>query len=124
VERLPLVKQMWAWSQDGTQCACQSACTKGCGVDSGVIADPDLLARAMPVHSLPGASLSRAVRRNSRQNSGFTAAGERRNKVIMRGGARGAARSRYRDHTLAHPREPFPVAVSRSARTLRPCWVR
>ncbi len=115
-DKLPLLKQVLAMAPRVVSSApCQEIVREGTGVDLAQLP----VQTCWPGDAAPlitwGLTVTRGPNR-SRQNLGiYRQQVIARNKVIMRWlSTRGGALD-YRDHCLARPREPFPVAVALGA---------
>ncbi|HUP94945.1 MAG TPA: 4-hydroxy-3-polyprenylbenzoate decarboxylase [Burkholderiales bacterium] len=115
-ERLPLMKQLWAMEPRTVRNApCHECMHEGAAVDLASLP----IQTCWPGDAGPlitwGLTVTRGPQK-SRQNLGiYRQQVIGRNKVIMRWLAQRGGALDYRDHTLARPREPFPVAVALGA---------
>jgi 4-hydroxy-3-polyprenylbenzoate decarboxylase len=115
-DKLPLLKQMLSMVPAVVSAApCQENVREGADVDLGSLP----IQTCWPGDAAPLITWGLVVTRGpqkQRQNLGiYRQQVIAKNKVIMRWlSARGGALD-YRDHCLAHPREPFPVAVALGA---------
>ena len=115
-DKLPLLKQVLTMRPDVISSApCQEQVWEGSDVDLGRLP----IQTCWPGDAAPLITWGLVVTRGpqkQRQNLGiYRQQVIARNKVIMRWlSARGGALD-YRDHCLAHPREPFPLAVALGA---------
>jgi 4-hydroxy-3-polyprenylbenzoate decarboxylase len=114
--KLPLLKQIFSMTPEVvSSAACQELVWEGTAVDLGCLP----IQTCWPGDAAPLITWGLVVTRGpnkSRQNLGiYRQQVIAPNKVIMRWlGMRGGALD-YRDHCLAHPREPFPLAVALGA---------
>jgi 4-hydroxy-3-polyprenylbenzoate decarboxylase len=112
-EKLPLLKQVWAMEPRVVRDApCQQTVLEGAGVDLAVLP----IQTCWPGDAAPlitwGLTVTRGPQKK-RQNLGiYRQQVIARDKVIMRWLAHRGGALDYRDHALAAPREPFPVAVA------------
>ena len=115
-EKLPLLKQVWAMEPRTVRAApCQEVIKRGDEVDLASLP----IQTCWPDDAGPlitwGLTVTRGPQKK-RQNLGiYRQQVVARNKVIMRWLAHRGGALDYRDHGLAHPREPFPVAVALGA---------
>ncbi len=115
-EKLPLLKQVWSMEPRLVRSApCQEVVRDGDEVDLASLP----LQTCWPGDAGPlitwGLTVTRGPHK-SRQNLGiYRQQVIARNKVIMRWLAHRGGALDYRDHTLARPREDFPVAVALGA---------
>ena len=115
-EKLPLLKTVLSMEPRAvTRAPCQEAVLEGPDVDLGRLP----IQTCWPEDAAPlitwGLTVTRGPNRR-RQNLGiYRQQVLARNKVIMRWLAHRGGALDYRDHCLAHPREPFPVAVALGA---------
>jgi len=112
-DKLPLLKQILAMTPRTVSSApCQEVVHEGAAVDLGALP----VQTCWPGDAGPlitwGLTVTRGTRQR-RQNLGiYRQQVIARNKVIMRWLAHRGGALDYRDYTLAHPREPFPLAVA------------
>ena len=112
-DKLPLLKQILAMTPRAVSSApCQEVVEEGAAVDLGALP----VQTCWPGDAGPlitwGLTVTRGPRQR-RQNLGiYRQQVIARDKVIMRWLAHRGGALDYRDHALAHPREPFPVAVA------------
>jgi 4-hydroxy-3-polyprenylbenzoate decarboxylase len=115
-DKLPLLKQVLSMApRTVTGAPCQETVQEGPDVDLGRLP----VQTCWPGDVAPlitwGLTVTRGPARR-RQNLGiYRQQVIGRNKVIMRWLAQRGGALDYRDHCLAHPREPFPVAVALGA---------
>jgi 4-hydroxy-3-polyprenylbenzoate decarboxylase len=115
-EKLPLLKQVLAMQpKEVSNAPCHETVLDGEEVDLGRLP----IQTCWPGDAAPlitwGLTVTRGPNRR-RQNLGiYRQQVIARNKVIMRWLAHRGGALDYRDHALAHPREPFPVAVALGA---------
>ena len=115
-DKLPLLKQVLAMAPRTVSGApCQEIVHEGPDVDLGRLP----IQTCWPGDAAPlitwGLTVTRGPNQR-RQNLGiYRQQVIARNKVIMRWLAQRGGALDYRDHCLAHPREPFPVAVALGA---------
>ena len=115
-EKLPLLKQVLAMAPKVVGSApCQETVQEGPDVDLGRLP----IQTCWPEDAAPlitwGLTVTRGPNQR-RQNLGiYRQQVIGRNQVIMRWLAQRGGALDYRDHCLAHPREPFPVAVALGA---------
>src|SRR5215813_4907095 len=115
-DKLPLLKQVLAMApRKVASPPCQQAVWEGAEVDLGRLP----IQTCWPGDAGPlitwGLTVTRGPNQR-RQNLGiYRQQVIARNKVIMRWLAHRGGALDYRDHGLAHPREPFPVAVALGA---------
>lgn len=115
-EKLPLLKQVLAMQpKEVSSAPCQETVWEGGEVDLGRLP----IQTCWPGDAAPlitwGLTVTRGPNRR-RQNLGiYRQQVIARNKVIMRWLAHRGGALDYRDHALAHPKEPFPVAVALGA---------
>jgi len=115
-EKLPLLKQVLAMAPKVVGSApCQETVQEGPDVDLGRLP----IQTCWPGDAAPLITWGLTVTRGPsqrRQNLGiYRQQVIGRNQVIMRWLAQRGGALDYRDHCLAHPREPFPVAVALGA---------
>jgi 4-hydroxy-3-polyprenylbenzoate decarboxylase len=112
-DKLPLLKQILAMTpRTVSSAACQEIVREGARVDLGELP----VQTCWPGDAGPlitwGLTVTRGPRQQ-RQNLGiYRQQVIARDKVIMRWLAHRGGALDFRDHALAHPREPFPVAVA------------
>jgi 4-hydroxy-3-polyprenylbenzoate decarboxylase len=112
-DKLPLLKQILAMTPRAvSSAACQEIVREGARVDLGELP----VQTCWPGDAGPlitwGLTVTRGPRQQ-RQNLGiYRQQVIARDKVIMRWLAHRGGALDFRDHALAHPREPFPVAVA------------
>jgi 4-hydroxy-3-polyprenylbenzoate decarboxylase len=115
-DKLPLLKQVLAMQpKEVSNAPCQETAWEGGEVDLGRLP----IQTCWPGDAAPlitwGLTVTRGPNRR-RQNLGiYRQQVIARNKVIMRWLAHRGGALDYRDHALAHPKEPFPVAVALGA---------
>ena len=115
-EKLPLLKQVLAMEPRAvTRAACQEVIWEGADADLARLP----IQTCWPDDVAPlitwGLTVTRGPNQR-RQNLGiYRQQVIASNKVIMRWLAQRGGALDYRDHSLAHPREPFPVAVALGA---------
>ncbi len=115
-EKLPLLKQVLTMQpREVSSAPCQETVWEGADVDLGRLP----VQTCWPGDAAPlvtwGLTVTRGPNRR-RQNLGiYRQQVIARNKVIMRWLAHRGGALDYRDHSLAHPQEPFPVAVALGA---------
>jgi 4-hydroxy-3-polyprenylbenzoate decarboxylase len=115
-DKLPLLRQVLAMEPRAVSAApCQEVVLEGADVDLGRLP----VQTCWPGDVAPlitwGLTVTRGPGRR-RQNLGiYRQQVIARDKVIMRWLAQRGGALDYRDHVLAHPREPFPVAVALGA---------
>jgi len=115
-EKLPLLKQVLTMQpREVSSAPCQETVWEGAEVDLGRLP----VQTCWPGDAAPlvtwGLTVTRGPNRR-RQNLGiYRQQVIARNKVIMRWLAHRGGALDYRDHILAHPQEPFPVAVALGA---------
>jgi len=115
-EKLPILKQVLTMQPREVSAApCQENLWEGTDVDLGRLP----VQTCWPGDAAPlvtwGLTVTRGPNRR-RQNLGiYRQQVIARNKVIMRWLAHRGGALDYRDHSLAHPQEPFPVAVALGA---------
>ncbi len=115
-DKLPLLKQVLAMApREVTRPPCQETVWEGAAVDLGRLP----IQTCWPGDAGPlitwGLTVTRGPNQR-RQNLGiYRQQVIARDKVIMRWLAHRGGALDYRDHVLAHPREPFPVAVALGA---------
>jgi len=115
-DKLPLLKQVLTMQpREVSSAPCQEIVWEGAEVDLGRLP----IQTCWPADAAPlitwGLTVTRGPAR-SRQNLGiYRQQVIARNKVIMRWLAHRGGALDYRDHALAAPREPFPVAVALGA---------
>ncbi len=115
-DKLPLLKQVLTMQpREVSSAPCQEAVWEGADVDLGRLP----VQTCWPGDAAPlvtwGLTVTRGPNRR-RQNLGiYRQQVIARNKVIMRWLAHRGGALDYRDHSLAHPQEPFPVAVALGA---------
>jgi 4-hydroxy-3-polyprenylbenzoate decarboxylase len=115
-EKLPLLKQVLAMApREVTRPPCQETVWEGTDVDLARLP----IQTCWPGDAAPlitwGLTVTRGPNQR-RQNLGiYRQQVLARNKVIMRWLAHRGGALDFRDHGLAHPREPFPVAVALGA---------
>jgi 4-hydroxy-3-polyprenylbenzoate decarboxylase len=115
-DKLPLLKQVLAMApREVTRPPCQETVWEGDAVDLGRLP----IQTCWPGDAGPlitwGLTVTRGPNQR-RQNLGiYRQQVIARDKVIMRWLAHRGGALDYRDHVLAHPREPFPVAVALGA---------
>jgi 4-hydroxy-3-polyprenylbenzoate decarboxylase len=115
-DKLPLLKQVWTMEPRIVRDApCQEVVTTGEAVDLAALP----IQTCWPDDAGPLVTWGLTVTRGphkKRQNLGiYRQQVIGRNKLIMRWLAHRGGALDYRDHSLAHPREPFPVAVALGA---------
>jgi len=115
-EKLPLLKRVLTMQpREVASAPCQETVWEGADVDLGRLP----VQTCWPGDAAPlvtwGLTVTRGPNRR-RQNLGiYRQQVIARNKVIMRWLAHRGGALDYRDHSLAHPQEPFPVAVALGA---------
>jgi 4-hydroxy-3-polyprenylbenzoate decarboxylase len=112
-EKLPLLKQVLSMEPRSVRSApCQEIAVEAAGVDfAGLPIQTCWPGDAGPLITW-GLTITRGPQKK-RQNLGiYRQQVIGRNKLIMRWLAHRGGALDFRDHTLAHPREPFPVAVA------------
>jgi 4-hydroxy-3-polyprenylbenzoate decarboxylase len=115
-DKLPLLKQVLAMTpREVSSPPCQETAWEGAAVDLGMLP----IQTCWPGDAAPlltwGLTVTRGPQQR-RQNLGiYRQQVIARNKVIMRWLAHRGGALDYRDHGLARPREPFPVAVALGA---------
>ena len=115
-DKLPLLKTVLAMEpRVVSAAACQEVVWEGADVDLGRLP----VQTCWPLDAAPlitwGLTVTRGPNQR-RQNLGiYRQQVLAKNKVIMRWLAQRGGALDYRDHCLAHPREPFPVAVALGA---------
>jgi 4-hydroxy-3-polyprenylbenzoate decarboxylase len=115
-EKLPLLKQVLTMQpREVSSAPCQESVWEGTEVDLGRLP----IQTCWPADAAPlitwGLTITRGPTRR-RQNLGiYRQQVIAKNKVIMRWLAHRGGALDYRDHALARPREPFPVAVALGA---------